>query len=138
MGNFARKLRRAAGDTAAAAWGKWEDLTHRIPEAEAQGLRTYPNLLRVFTNDVYVVQLFGEADGIVRLLVRCRAVAPVRSWVDLQRIKNDLVGPDRVAFEVYPQAGCSVDQAHVYHLWVLPKGAALPLDLGTPAARAVV
>jgi hypothetical protein len=53
----------------------------------------------------------------------------VRSWADMQRIKNELVGPERVAVEVFPPVSELVDQANIAHLWVLPEGFALPFSL---------
>jgi hypothetical protein len=50
----------------------------------------------------------------------------------MQRIKDTLAGPDRAAVEVYPPASEVVDQANMYHLWVLPPGARLCFGLHLP------
>lgn len=59
------------------------------------------------------------------------------SWPDKQWIKDQLVGRERVAIEVFPSADDVIDAANMYHLWVLPKGMALPfgLHIGTQARR---
>jgi hypothetical protein len=98
-------------------------------------LAVYPglwNVVEVWKNNLYIVQVvreetaWGEVD---RLLVRRNDSAPVRSWSDMQRIKNEIRGPERVAVEVYPPESVLVDSANIYHLWVLPEGFALPFTL---------
>lgn len=51
------------------------------------------------------------------------------SWDDLQRIKNEIVGADRLAVEVYPPEAELVNEVNMRHLWVLPEGMALPFGL---------
>jgi hypothetical protein len=41
----------------------------------------------------------------------------VHDWRDLQRIKNELVGPECEAVELYPAESRLVDTANQYHLW---------------------
>lgn len=48
------------------------------------------------------------------------------SWRELQTIKNDIVGVDREAVEVYPREDCIIDTLNIYHLWVLPQGLSFP------------
>jgi hypothetical protein len=50
-------------------------------------------------------------------------------WADKQRIKNELSGRERTAVEVFPAASRLMDGAHMYHLFVLPEGFALPFNL---------
>lgn len=50
-------------------------------------------------------------------------------WRDAQRVKNELVGQDRVAVEVYPAQMEVADEANMFHLWVLPAGFQLPFSL---------
>jgi hypothetical protein len=42
---------------------------------------------------------------------------PVHDWRDLQRIKNELLGPECEAVELYPAESRLVDSANQYHLW---------------------
>jgi hypothetical protein len=64
-------------------------------------------------------------------MVRRHDAKPVRSWPDLQRIKDTLPvgGPERIAIEVYPRDSELVDDANMYHLWLLPEGFDLPFGL---------
>jgi hypothetical protein len=50
-------------------------------------------------------------------------------WKDKQRIKNELFGHEQIAVEVFPPHSELVDDAYMYHLWVLPKGFKLPFNL---------
>ena len=42
-------------------------------------------------------------------------------WRDFQRIKNELVGEEAEAVEIYPAESRLVDTANQYHLWCFPK-----------------
>jgi hypothetical protein len=44
----------------------------------------------------------------------------------LQRIENDIVGPEVKACELYPAESWMVDTANQYHLWCLPPGQSFP------------
>ena len=44
---------------------------------------------------------------------------PIHDWRDLQRIKNELVGEENEAVELYPKESRMVDQANQFHLWVV-------------------
>src|SRR5262249_13701026 len=43
---------------------------------------------------------------------------PVHDWRDLQRVKNDICGPEAEACEIYPAESRLCDRANTYHLWV--------------------
>lgn len=51
---------------------------------------------------------------------------PIHDWRELQRIKNELCGPDREAVEIYPAEARLTDESNQFHLWVLPAGMAVP------------
>lgn len=42
------------------------------------------------------------------------------TWNEKQQIKNEIVGEEAVAVEVFPKESELVDKADMYHLWVLP------------------
>ena len=54
---------------------------------------------------------------------------PCRDWRDFQRIKNELLGPEVEAVELYPAESRRVDAANQYHLWAFP-GQILPFGFG--------
>ena len=43
-------------------------------------------------------------------------------WDDLQAIKNEMLGEDVMAIELYPPQSAVVDEANIRHLWVVPEG----------------
>lgn len=49
----------------------------------------------------------------------------IHDWRDLQRIKNELIGAEHEAVELYSAESRLVDTTNQYHLWVLsdPKAA---------------
>lgn len=54
---------------------------------------------------------------------------PVRNWRHLQQIKNEVVGENRTAVEVFPPERSLVDTSNEYHLWVFPAGESLGFGL---------
>lgn len=50
-------------------------------------------------------------------------------WSEKQRIKNELFGKKRTAIEVFPSEDRLIDEANMYHLWVLPDGYELPFGI---------
>lgn len=85
----------------------------------------------VFINSRYQVVLSQqEVEGfkgpVDHLSIKRWDRAPCRDWREMQRIKNELLGEDREACEIYPSEQRLVDTANQYHLWVLPKGVMFP------------
>ena len=118
-------------------WGAWEWRNQfATPAGYAQALavgRPPPKgLKRACLNNVYAVT-FYEVDSqwgkIDHLMIQRHDGSTSVSWVDKQRIKDELIGTDRTAIEVYPARSHLVDDANIYHLWVLPEGMSLPFGL---------
>jgi hypothetical protein len=55
-------------------------------------------------------------------------------WSELQRIKNELVGPEHQGVEIYPPESQLQDGENSYHLWVF-KDADTRLPFGLPWTR---
>jgi hypothetical protein len=86
----------------------------------------------IYKNNIYQVAVrFMDKDkqwqGAVHLSIKRIDRAPAHDWRHFQRIKNELVGPEREGFEFYPPESQLVDSANQYHLWVLPVGMLMPL-----------
>jgi hypothetical protein len=112
--------------------GEWEmrvcDEEHMVRYKRHEQHFRYESYL----NNRYSVQISDEATDwglVIHLWIQRHDGDMVRSWADMQRIKNELVGPERVAVEVFPPVSELVDQANIAHLWVLPEGFALPFSL---------
>jgi hypothetical protein len=50
-------------------------------------------------------------------------------WAEKQRIKDEIFGKEATAIEVFPSETELVDEANMYHLWVLPEGFTLPFSI---------
>lgn len=82
-------------------------------EAEAQwGDRAH------YRNAIYVVTVKpADAEGWTHLTVRRRDGSPNIPWSDLQRIKDELIGEESEAVELYPAQSRLLDLEHRRHLW---------------------
>lgn len=67
--------------------------------------------------------------GIVKHAAIRTALQAELGWAEMQRLKNEVFGADAVAIEVYPPKASTIDEADMYHLWVLPQGMTLPFGL---------
>jgi len=81
-----------------------------------------PDGARQYQNGLFSVLLRERPDGWIELGIRARHGGPVRDWTSLQRVKNELVGPEREALELFPRESRLVDLCNESHLWVLPAG----------------
>ena len=92
-------------------------------------IESEPGFVGVFFNNLYQVT-YREVESYLGLLawlcIRRRDSAPGHDWRHLQRIKNELCGPEREALELYPAESRLVDTSNQYHLWVLPEGMRAP------------
>jgi len=71
----------------------------------------------VWMNNLYQVNIaYGE--DIIHLSIKRRDKRPIHNWRQLQRIKNELVGEEYEAVEIYPAESRLVDTSNQYHLWV--------------------
>jgi hypothetical protein len=96
--------------------------TAQLPEA----LRG--KVVRVLRSREFLVQVYEEANGILRLSI-CRTELDRSgmfrdgiTWDQLQRLKALCGYSDRDAVEVYPPDADLVNKANMRHLWVLNPG----------------
>ena len=115
---------RASGD-----WGVWET----IPLAPGQGGDGWAGQChQVHRNRVFAVLVRMDHSGAIHLAVsNLSGVRP--TWPEMQRIKDDIAGPNVTAIEVYPPKAEVVDEADMFHIWVirgkLPFGLHLMRDM---------
>lgn len=86
-----------------------------------------PTRFAVYRSKRFLVQVFNERDGIVRLSI-CRAALDASgewlariTWEELQTIKNAVGYEDSDAVEVYPRTQDVVNVSNMRHLWVMPE-----------------
>lgn len=77
-----------------------------------------------YVNDRYQVEVEGSAPlddpdavSLVHINIRRRDGGAVHDWRDLQQIKNEILGPECEAIEIYPAESRLVDTSNKYHLW---------------------
>jgi hypothetical protein len=63
----------------------------------------------------YMKDTYG--DDLVHLSVKRNDKNPMHDWRDMQRIKNEILGDEEEAMELYPAESRLVDTANQYHLW---------------------
>lgn len=70
----------------------------------------------LYVNSRYQVAMRDQGE-LVHLSIKRIDQSPVHDWRDLQRIKNELIGPECEAVELYPATSRLVDTSTQYHLW---------------------
>ena len=71
----------------------------------------------IYENDLYSVQV-DRMPPFVHLTVTRHDGAACKEWGHLQRIKNELIGPEHEAVELFPAESRLLDAVNQYHLWV--------------------
>lgn len=102
-----------------------------IPEDAPFGAFQERNGL-IFVNSRYQVNMTPwdrEAPpfpGITWLSIKRRDKRPIMDWRELQRIKNELCGPECEAVQIFPAETRLVDASNQMHLYVFEPGYVLP------------
>jgi hypothetical protein len=81
-----------------------------------------------YVNNLYQVQVApcGPDNLMTHICIRRRdGAAALRDWRHFQQIKNEICGPEREGFELYPAESRKVDTSNKYHIFVLPEGVAM-------------
>jgi hypothetical protein len=73
--------------------------------------------VNIYENDTYHVEV-KHAPPFIHLDIRRRDGKTCNEWQDFQRIKNELVGPEHEALQLFPAESRLVDTGNEYHLWV--------------------
>lgn len=91
-------------------------------------LRAPPKLIRALRSRDFLVQVYAEPDGVLRLSVHRCAIDKATgrwgdgiSWDDLQHLKTLAGYGERVALELYPPDHDMVNVANLRHLWIVPE-----------------
>jgi hypothetical protein len=110
--------------------GKWK---RRVSpkESGAAGQGWFSELSKAWSDGKYAVMIRDVETEWGRVQHACiRNVSSTGiPWAEKQRIKNELFGENAVAIEVFPKVSELVDEANMYHLWILPEGFELPFGL---------
>lgn len=131
-------MKKRKPQTKAREWGEWQEATvlpknkpESISDEDWSRYLKYRDEIRVWINDIYQVAENEVTDDTgakwIWLSIKRRDKKTVHDWRHLQRIKNELVGYEREAIEIYPPDSQLVDEANQYHLWVMPAGTHSPV-----------
>lgn len=127
-----RKTRQSAAkhfaDLIKEGWGEWEEIP-RIRWYQAS-IEPTKGLVKFMKNNIYSVQFVErktEWGILTRLLIRRHDTKTTVPWAHKQRIKNELIGAEVTAVEVFPPESKLFDEANIYHLWIIPPDVKLPI-----------
>jgi len=101
------------------------------PKSRHVGTGWFGELDRAYSNGEYAVmtrQVSTEWGDVIHACIRHISSTDI-PWAEKQRIKNELFGNSRTAIEVFPAESELVDEANMYHIWILPEGMKLPFTL---------
>ncbi|MCZ8516830.1 hypothetical protein O9H85_31595 [Paenibacillus filicis] len=101
------------------------------PKSMRVGMGWFGEMNKAFSDGKYAVmtRTIETEWGTIEHACMRNAVNSDIPWAEKQRIKNELFGPDRTAIEVFPAEVDLVDEANMYHIWILPRGMKLPFGL---------
>lgn len=106
-------------------WGEWE--AKPLPRDATIHVPSLDYIDEVWMNRIYLVYIGTK--GLLHALVRRIDERPIREWSHMQRIKNELLGTEVEAVELYPAESRKVDDHNWYHLWAIPEGERFPFGL---------
>lgn len=88
-----------------------------IDRATAQEFAARNREREHWVNDLYLVNIQESGGPLVMLSIARRDGGPIfRDWRHFQNIKNDILGPECEAVELYPAESRMVDIGNKYHL----------------------
>ncbi|MGL5736254.1 MAG: DUF7694 domain-containing protein [Beijerinckiaceae bacterium] len=108
---LAERALRASG-----SWGPWETLPLLPGQVGSGGWAS--TFTACHRNRVFAV-LDRRAEAGVRHLAVSSLSGIRPTWPEMQRIKDELAGAAATAIEVYPPKAEVIDQADMFHIWVL-------------------
>lgn len=96
------------------------DMPAHIKEAYEDGS------VQFFLNSIYQVEMRGirappPFGRVIWLSIKTLDKQPRHDWRELQRIKNEIVGEEVEAVELYPAEGRLTDTSNQFHLWCFPE-----------------
>jgi len=108
-------------------WGPWLDVTDGIDTDTLKAMSGSVRSVRVVRNNFYQVIIrevmpkddcVDQPPNMVYLSIKSNDQSARHDWRHFQRIKNELVGPECEAIELYPAQSRCVDASNQYHLFV--------------------
>ena len=101
-------------------WGPWRKTP--VSTGIPGGSGWTREVREAWANNLYVVLIRpfrDENDSAVTHLAIRTASNLEPPWRDMQRIKNEICGAEATAVQVMPPTSELIDEADMYHMWVL-------------------
>ena len=95
--------------------------TKRLTMAGVKRQLEESNLEEIYVNDLYQVNVDYDM-GIPHLSIKNNDKSTFISWQHKQWIKNDILGEEYEAVELFPAESRLLNTANQYHLWGFEKG----------------
>jgi len=113
-------------------WGEWRKTP--LPTGIPNGHGWCREVREAWANNLYAVLIrpFADTNGEEVIHLAIRTISQLEPpWRDMQRIKSEICGEESTAVSVMPPASELVDDADMYHVWVL--SSRLPFSLARAA-----
>ena len=86
-----------------------------------------PGMTRAYRNTRYTVMVYDNTrvttGFCTKALIQKHDDTPiVGHWAEMQKIKNEIFGPEVTAIEYYPAESNLIDQHNIYWMWIFPPG----------------
>lgn len=110
-----------------------KEITH-FSEIDLSTVSFIPKgMTRAYRNTRYTVMVYDNSPttkgGAIRVMVQNHTDTQiVMHWDELQKIKNQIFGPEAVAVEYYPAESQLINDHNIYWLWLFPDGS-LPIPI---------
>jgi hypothetical protein len=101
------------------SWEQVKDLVDQQVKGRLEEVIWLNELYQVAVRPADLIDANGGWPALIHLSIKRRDRRPIHDWRDLQEIKNQIVGPEHEAIELYPAESRRVDSANQYHLFVL-------------------
>ena len=121
MEKFRRCREHPAYDTIAKEFSKEDAKNFRIYENDIYEVWVYKKQMANF-----LVHEESDKDKLTYLSIKRKDKQSIHDWRHFQEIKNELVGEEREAVEIYPKESRLHDTVNQYHLFVVPAGRMVP------------
>lgn len=82
---------------------------------------------RVYRNNQFFVMIDDNRETTnghaICAMVQKHDDTPIKNhWMTMQKIKNEIFGPEVMAIEYYPKQSELVDDHNIYWMWIFPEG----------------
>jgi hypothetical protein len=83
-------------------------------------------MTRAFRNNKFTVMVYDDSPTThgpaIRVMIQNHYDKPIEGhWATIQKIKNEIFGPETTAVEYYPAESDLINDHNIYWIWIFPK-----------------